>query len=372
MIPVYEPMLLGKIKEKVLDCIETGWISSSGKYIAEFEALFSRYIGTKHGIACSNATNGLFAALKAINISYGDEIIIPDHSIIVTSNVIIQAGGKPVPVDVDSKTYCIDPSKIEEKITRKTKGIMVVHIYGHPCDMDPIIKIAEKHNLFIIEDCAEAHGAEYKGKKVGSFGIASVFSFYANKVITTGEGGMVCTNNDKLNEKIRLLINQGYTQPRGKHWVLGYNFRLTNIQAAIGVAQMEFIDKIIEMKRNLAKKYNSLLKDAAGLELPHEAPWAKSVYWMYGVVLKDSVKKSREQICKELKELGIDTRLFFFPIRTQPVYAEGKNSLYPDSKGKFPVSDRLGEKGFYLPSSPNLKDEQIKTVVNALKKALSE
>ena len=371
MIPVYEPVLLGKIKEYVFDCIDTGWISSSGKYIKEFEDKFSRYIGVKHGIACSNATAGLFVTLKAWNFPEGSEIIIPDHTIIVSSNTVIQAGYKPVPVDVDSKTYCINPDLIEEKITNKTKAIMVVHIYGHPCDMDPIIKIAKKHNLKIIEDCAESHGAEYKGKKTGSFGDASVFSFYANKVITTGEGGMVCTKDDRLTEKIRLLINQGYTQPRGKHWVLGYNFRLTNIQAAIGLAQLEVIDEIVEMKRNLAKKYNNLLKDVTGIIIPHEAPWAKHVYWMYGIVLDKSIKKSREQICEELKKLGVDTRLFFYQIHNQPVYMENKNSLYPDSKGNFPVSDMLAEKGFYLPSSPKLTDKEIAFIVDSLKKVLN-
>lgn len=364
MIPVFEPKFWGNEKKYLINCIETGWISSAGKFICEFEQKFAKYLGIKHAIACSNATTGLFISMKAMGLKSGEEVIIPDHTIIVSANTIIHAGGKPVPVDVDIENYCMDPTLIEEKISSKTRFIMPVHMYGHPCEMQLIMDIAKKYNLDIIEDCAEAIGSEVNGKKVGTFGRVSVFSFYANKAITCGEGGMICTNDDKLAEKIRLLINQAYTRPRGKHWEIGYNFRMTNMQAAVGVAQLEYVEEIIKSKRILAKNYNKLLKDTKGIILPIESSWAKHTYWMYGIVLKRDLKITRDEVCKKLNESGIDTRLFFYPIHKQPVFL---NNHLINPNTICPNSEFLADRGFYLPSSLTLTKKQLKFITQTLK-----
>ena len=257
----------------------------------------------------------------------------------------------------------IDPEKIEEKITSKTKAIMVVHTYGHPCDMDKISEIAKKHNLKIIEDAAEAHGAEYKGKKIGSFGDVSCFSFYSNKIITTGEGGMVLTDDDKLAEKLKSLRNLAFGKVRFVHNEIGYNYRMTNIQAALGCAQLENIDKFVEMRRNNAKLYNSYLKNVSGLTLPPELPNVKNVYWMYSVII-DPKKfgRTRDEIMEELNKSGIQTRTFFYPMHMQPVY---KNSKI-NTSGNYPVAESFWNNGLYLPSSSHLKKEEIKEVCDKL------
>jgi len=287
-------------------------------------------------------------------------------------NAIIFTGATPVLVDIDAETYCIDVDKIEEKITERTKAIMVVHVYGHPCDMDRVNEIAKKHNLYVIEDAAEAHGAEYKGKKCGGLGDVGCFSFYANKVLTTGEGGMCVTNNLELAEKMKKLRNHAFDVPRFVHKEVGFNYRLTNIQAAVGTAQVENAEKLVEARRNVGIRYNEALKDVKGLILPKEKEYAKNVYWMYGVVLDDSVSLSKEEVMVRLKEKGVDTRSFFIPMHKQPAYVNKTVENAPDCSGNFPVADRIGERGFYLPSSSDLSDEEIKTVVGVLKEILDE
>ena len=264
-IPVSEPDISGNEKKYVLDCIETGWISSLGSYVTDFEEKFSRYCGAKHGVAVNNGTSALHLALAACGIGKGDEVIIPDMTFIATANVIAYLGGTPVFVDAEPRTWNIDVTKIKSKITKKTKAIMPVHLYGHPCDMDPLRELAEENGLLIIEDAAEAHGAEYKGKKVGALGTVGCFSFYGNKVITTGEGGMCVTNDEELAERMRLLKDHGMSaKKRYWHTVTGFNFRMTNIQAAIGVAQLEKIDQFIATKRVNAALYNKLLAGVKG------------------------------------------------------------------------------------------------------------
>ena len=363
MIPVCEPKLSGKELEYVSDCIKTNWISSKGKYINQFEESFSKYCGTKHGIAASNGTTALHLALASMGIKAGDEVIIPTFTMIATVNSVTYTGAKPVLVDSELETWNMDPAKIEKKITPKTKAIMVMHTYGHPCAMDEINEIAEKHDLYVIEDAAEAHGAEYKSKRAGSLGDAGCFSFYANKIITTGEGGMVVTNDDKIAEMARMLRDQAFEPKRFIHRYVGFNYRMTNLQAAIGVAQMGIIDESVNTRRKNAILYNSLLKDVKGITLPPEASWAKNVYWMYTVLIEDSFGMSRDDLMVYLKEKGIDTRSAFYPVHSQPVYAE-------QYKGeKYPVADDLGRKGINLPSGNTLTEDQIRQVAETIKSA---
>ncbi len=360
MIPVCEPKLGKKELEYVTDCIKTNWISSKGKYITEFEERFSKYCGAKHGIACSNGTVAIHLALASVGVKAGDEVIVPDFTMIATVNPVTYTGASPVLVDSEPETWNIDPAKIEEKITDKTKAIIVMHTYGHPVNMDPVLKIAKEHDLYVIEDAAEAHGAEYKGKRVGALGDAGCFSFYANKIITMGEGGIVVTNDEKIAEMCRLLRDQAFEPKRFLHRYIGFNYRITNLQAAVGVAQMELIDESVETRRRNAKLYNSLLKDVEGVTLPPEAPWAKNVYWMYTVLIEDSFGKSRDDLMAYLKEKGIDTRSAFYPIHTQPVYAE-------QYKGeKYPVAEELGRKGINLPSGNTLTKDQIKYIAETI------
>lgn len=361
MIPVCEPFIGRKELQYVTDCIKTKWISSKGKYVGEFEEKFSRYCGVKYGISTTNGTAALHLALASLGIGKGDEVIVPTFTMIASVNPIVYTGARPAFVDADPKTWCMDTSKIEEKITKNTKAILPVHIYGHPCDMDAIMKIAKEHGLLVIEDAAEAHGAEYKRKKVGSFGDAGCYSFYANKILTCGEGGMVITNNEELAEKARALKDLAFGEKiRFLHQYLGFNYRMTNIHAAIGLAQLENIDKLVEIRRKNAKLYNSFLKDVKGITLPPEEKWAKNVYWMYSILVEDDFGISRDMLMEKLKEKGIDTRTFFIPIHQQPVYPEYNGE-------KYPVADELSRKGINLPSGPTLKKEDIKYIVESIR-----
>jgi perosamine synthetase len=366
MIPVCEPTLLGNEKKYVLDCLETNWISSIGDYISKFEKMFAKFCGVNYGIACNNGTTALHLMIEAMNIGKGDEVIIPTFTMIATANAVIYSGAKPILIDSESETWNIDPKKIEEKITDKTKAIMVMHTYGHPCDMEAIQEIADKYNISIIEDGAEAPGAEYKNKCVGSLGKAAAFSFYANKIITTGEGGMVVTNNKDIAEKARLLRNHAFSKPRFLHKEFGFNYRMTNIQAAIGVAQMEYANELVEARIKNAKLYNNLLKDVGGITLPPKKEWVKNVYWMYGILIGKEFGVAVPEIRDALLKRGIDTRTFFIPMHKQPVYLNNKKLNFPDCSGLYPVADMLSEKGFYLPSSSSLKKDQIKQICEIL------
>lgn len=366
-VPVNEPLIGQREIEYVNECLRTGWISSSGRFIEEFERKWAEYCGMKYGIAMSNGTTALQAAVGCIGLQPGDKVIMPTFTIISCAQAIIYNGGFPILVDSDPRTWCMDVSQIEAKITSKTRAIMPVHIYGHPVDMDPLIKLAQKHNLVIIEDAAEAHGAEYKGRKCGGLGDMSCFSFYANKIITTGEGGMVLTNNPEYAEKARSLRNLCFRKEhRFYHTELGYNFRLTNLQAAIGLAQLERIDELVARKRWMGQAYTERLRDIPGLQLPVEESWSKQVYWMYGVVLDESRQMDAKEFANRLKDKGIDTRPFFLGMHEQPVF----HNMGFFRNERYPVSERIARQGLYLPSGLAINESQIDQVAEALRKML--
>jgi perosamine synthetase len=368
MIPVNEPLLNGNEKKYLNECIDTGWISSEGSFIKKFEEEFSTKNNRKHGVAVCNGTAALEIAVESLGISEGDEVIIPSFTIISCASSIIKSGAIPVLVDSDIHTWNMDVNQIESKITSKTKAIMVVHIYGLPVDMDPVLEIAKKYDLKIIEDAAEAHGQTYKGKPCGSFGDVSVFSFYPNKLITTGEGGMVLTDNDSIAEHLRSLRNLCFTgNKRFVHEELGWNMRMTNVQAAIGLAQLERWNASIARKRGMGKLYTELLKDVKHISLPiTKTDYADNIYWVFGIMLKDK-DKSAEQIMNQLAEKGIGTRPFFYPMHLQPVLK--RMGLYNNES--YPNAENMYHNGFYLPSGLAITDEQIHEVVRTLKEILN-
>jgi perosamine synthetase len=367
MIPVNEPYLGSRELEYVTDCIRSGWISSAGRYIEEFERKWADYCSMEFGIAVSNGTTALQVAVSCLDFERGAEIIIPTFTIISCALAVIYSGFRPVLVDSDPETWCMDVSQVEEKINSRTRAIMPVHMYGHPVDMDPLRELAEKHSLVIIEDAAEVHGAEYKGRRCGGLGHISVFSFYANKIITTGEGGMVLTNDRGYAEKAKSLRNLCFRpEQRFLHTELGHNFRMTNIQAAIGLAQVERIDELITRKRWIGEQYNRRLADISGICLPVEKQWAKNVYWMYGIVLKNEIDMDAVQLASVLREKGVDTRPFFLGMHEQPVFREME--LFIDEA--YPIAERLARRGLYLPSGMTLSTEQIEIVCEALNEVL--
>jgi len=367
MIPVCEPLVTAREIELVLDCLKTGWISSAGKYLEQFENGWALYCNMPHGIAMSNGTTALQIAVRLLDLNPGDEVIMPTFTIISCAQAITYCGGVPVLIDSDPHNWQMDINQIKSKITPRTRAIMVVHIYGHPADMDPILEIAKKYGLTVIEDAAEAHGAEYKGKKCGGFGDISVFSFYANKLITTGEGGMVLTKREELAEKARSLRNLCFQKKqRFLHDELGYNFRLTNIQAALGVAQLERIEQIVERKRSIAHAYSEQLKNVESIELPIEEPWAKNIYWVYGIILKENTGMDGTQCAQKLVAKGVETRPFFLGMHEQPVFrAMGlfRNEAYP-------VAERMARQGLYIPSGLTIKDDEIEKVSEAVRDIL--
>lgn len=384
MIPVNEPLFISDERKYLTKCIDGGWISSEGPFVKEFEKRFSKYIGKKHGVSVSSGTAALEVAIGAIGIKQGDEIIMPTFTIISCALAVINYGGVPVFIDSEPETWNIDVNKIEREITKKTKAIMVVHIYGHPCDMDAILKIAKKYKLLVVEDAAEAHGAGYqtshsvpcnrsaikKYKKCGSFGDISCFSFYGNKIINCGEGGMVLTNNKKYAERAKFLRNLGFIKKkRFYHTELARNYRMTSLQAAVGVAQLKNIKKLIEIKRSNARKYTRLLKNIRGLKLPVEKDWAKNVYWMYGTVLDKSTGFSADSFAKKLLQKGIQTRPFFYPLHLQPLW---KRINVKMKKSTCPIAEEIAKQGLYLPSGLALKEEQIKKVCNTIKSLLKQ
>jgi len=320
--------------EYVSECILTGWVSSAGKFVRQFEEMFASFCGAKYAIATSNGTTALHLAILALDIGPGDEVIVPTLTFIASANSVRYTGATPIFVDSDPYTWNIDPELVEAAITPSTKAIMPVHLYGHPADMDPILEIARRYELAVIEDAAEAHGALYKGIRVGSLGDIGCFSFYGNKIVTTGEGGMVVTNHAELAKKMRVLRDHGMTpEQRYYHHVLGYNYRLTNIQAAIGVAQMEKVETILESKARIARTYDEALADIPGISLPPQAEWAVNVYWLYSILVDEKTYgMSRDQLIALLTENGFETRPFFPPVHMQPIYA---------SPIQLPVAERL-------------------------------
>ncbi len=369
MIPVNEPLLDGNEKKYLSECIDTGWISSEGPFVKRFEDLFAAYIGVNHGVAVCNGTAALEVAMAAIDLRPGDEVIIPTFTIISCALAVLRRGGVPVLVDVDPDTWCMNINQVKDRITSKTKAIMPVHMYGHPADMDPIMELSEKHGLYIIEDAAEVHGAEYRGRKCGSIGHINCFSFYANKIITTGEGGMVVTNDHVLAARARLHRNLCFKEGRRfYHEELGGNYRMTNLQAAVGSAQTERIKEFVEIKRRNGASYNRHLADIDHIQKPVEKEWAKNVYWMYGVVLDKAAKYTVEGFVGKLKEKGVGTRPFFLGMHEQPVF----RNLGLFKVEKHPVSELIARQGLYLPSGLTLTEEKIEEVVKAVREVLGK
>jgi len=367
MIPVNEPLLNGNEKKYLNECIDTGWISSEGPFIKKLEEQFSIKNNRTYGVAVCNGTAALEIAVEALGITKGDEVIMPAFTIISCASAIIKMGAKPVLVDSDLQTWNMDVNQIEAKITPKTKAIMVVHIYGLPVDMDAVIDIAKRHNLKIIEDAAEAHGQTYKGEACGSFGDISVFSFYPNKLITTGEGGMVLTNDEKLAERCKSLRNLCFSSKRFVHEELGWNMRMTNLQAALGVAQLERWDEFISIKKKMGELYTSLLKDEKNISIPlEETAYAENIYWVFGVV-SENKNVTAEMLMKQLADKQIATRPFFYPMHMQPVFK--KMNLFVGER--YPNAEKMYEYGFYLPSGLSLTEAQIQEVAKTLKNILN-
>lgn len=361
-IPVNEPMLDGNEKKYLLECIETGWISSEGPFVKEFEQKFAARVNRKHGIAVCNGTAALDAAIEALGIGPGDEVIMPTFTIISCIGQIVRSGAKPVLVDSDPLTWNMDVGQIEAKITERTKVIMVVHIFGLPVDIDPVLDIAKRHGLKVLEDAAQMIGQTYKGNPCGSFGDISTFSFYPNKHITTGEGGMIVTNDDSLAEDCRSLRNLCF-QPHKRfvHERLGWNLRMTNLQAALGLAQLERLDEFVLRKREMGRRYTELFSETQGIQLPlQHTDFAANIYWVYGLVLDESVHMNAEEVMKRLADKAIGTRPFFYPMHQQPVLQ--RMGLFDGES--YPVAERLYRQGFYLPSGLALTDEQLDRCVD--------
>ena len=367
-IPVNTPLLDGREREYLLECIDTGWISSEGPFIARFEEQFARRVGRKYGIAVSNGSVALDAAVVALNIGAGDEVIMPSFTIISCAAAVVRAGARPVLVDSDAATWNMNVAQIESRITSRTRAIMVVHIYGLPVDMDPILDIAKRHRLAIIEDAAEMHGQDYRGRACGSFGELSTFSFYPNKHITTGEGGMIVTDDPQLAQRCRSLRNLCFKpEQRFIHDELGWNLRMTNLQAALGLAQLERLDEFVARKRAMGKQYTRLLRGLRGVQLPLErTDYAENIYWVYGVMLEDSVNFDAKEAMARLTAQGIGTRPFFWAMHEQPVLL--RMGLFASER--YPVAEKLARRGFYVPSGLALTERQIAQSARALEELL--
>jgi perosamine synthetase len=361
IIPVSAPTLRGNELKYVTECLETTWISSIGKYIDRFEEAFAKFCRVKHAITCSNGTTSLHLALLALGVQPGDEVIVPAVAFVATANAVVYCGGTPVFVDLDPEIWNLDPAQVEARITAKTRGIIAVHFGGHPADMDAIMKIAHRHNLFVLEDAAQAHGAEANGRRVGSIGNLGSFSFFGNKIICTGEGGMVTTNDDALAARIRMLKNHGM-DPKRRYWhpVVGYNYRMTNVQAAIGLAQMERVDWHLEQRRELVSWYRHELGNAPGFVWQQEKPWARHVWWMRTVVLGDEIEADRDAVIGRLLQRGVESRRVVYPMHQLPPYQHAARSSH------FPVADRLSGRGINLPTWVGLTREDVRFVCRSL------
>lgn len=368
-IPVNEPLLNGNEKKYLCECIDTGWISSEGPFVKEFETKMSVSVGRKYGIAVSNGTAALEVALQALGIGPGDEVIMPAFTIISCAMAVTKLGAVPVLVDSDLNTWNMNTDEIEAKITSKTKAIMIVHLYGLPVVVDKVLDLAEKYNLKVIEDAAEMHGQTYNGSPCGSFGDISTFSFYPNKHITTGEGGMVVTDDEELAERCRMLRNLCFRKDiRYVHDEISDNYRFTNLQAAVGLAQLERLDEFVEKKRKMGEFYTRCFKDLEGVILPIEkTSYADNIYWVYGIVLDSKISVSNREVVKMLAAEGIGSRTFFWCMHEQPVYQ--KQGLFQNEV--YPNAEYLARKGFYIPSGLALTEEQMEIVVAKTKKVLS-
>ncbi|QQR69795.1 MAG: DegT/DnrJ/EryC1/StrS family aminotransferase [Alphaproteobacteria bacterium] len=361
---VAEPKLAGREREYVLDCLDSTWISSNGKYITAFEQAFAAFCGAKHAIATNNGTTALHVALVALGLKPGDEVLVPTVTYIATANAVRYCGATPILVDVCPDTMNIDPTQIEAKLTPNTRGILPVHLYGHPAEMEAINDIARQHGLWVVEDAAEAHGATYHGRKVGTLATCATFSFFGNKLITTGEGGMVTTDDDELAARIRLLRGQGMDSQR-RYWfpVVGYNYRMTNIEAALGLAQLEQIETVLSERRQLAAWYTEALAPLEDMiVLPQQRAECEHVYWMYTVYLRRGGETERDAIMRALDAAGIETRPVFYPMHVMPPYLDST---------PYPVADLWAGRGINLPSHRNLTQAHIVRIAAAVADALA-
>lgn len=362
-IPISKPFIGAREKELVLDALNSGWVSSIGKYIDEFEAKFARYCGSEYALAVSNGTTGLHLALATLGLQPGDEVIVPDLTFVATANAVAYTGATPVLADIDPDTLCLDAASVKSLITPRTKAIMPVHLYGHPADMDTLIGIADAHGLALIEDAAEAHGAEYKGRRVGSFGKCAVFSFYGNKVITTGEGGMLTSNDREFYQRAKRLRDHAMSpQKRYFHEERGFNYRITNLQAALGVAQLERIDEFLDRRTDIMSWYNSEIAATNGIRLNRVKNWAKSAFWMICLEVDWFDEARRDTFMQALRERGIDTRPYFCTMSAMPMYEQEP----------LPVSSRKAQIGLNLPSYFELTKPEVQRVGATVNEILNE
>jgi len=365
-LPVCSPSLDGNEERYLLDALHSGWISSAGEYVRRFEEGFAAWCGVRFGIGTTSGTTALHLALRALGVGPGDEVVLPDFTMAASLFAVLYVGATPVFVDVEPDTWNLDPAQLDGAITPRTRAVMPVHIYGHPCDMDPILSAAGRHGVAVVEDAAEAHGAEYRGRRCGSFGVVNAFSFFANKILTTGEGGMVVTDDESLAERCRYFRNLCFPLTGGRDYVhddLGYNYRLTNLQAAVGVAQLERADALVERRRAVALRYSERLRGVPGLQLPVERPGVRNVFWMYGIVVDEAAYgMGRDALAEALRREGIDSRPFFSPLHRQKVLGRCGVTV----GGEFPVTERIAAGGLYLPTGPVITGKQIDRVADAV------
>lgn len=366
-IPVAAPVFAGREKEYVADCMESGWVSAGGKYVELFETAFAEFCGVRHAVACCNGTAALHVALAALGVGPGDEVIVPTLTFVATANAVTYCGARPVFVDSEPAAWNLDPSQVEEKITPRTKGIVAVHLYGHPAEMGELRRIAGRRGLFLLEDAAEAHGAAYDGRPAGSLGDAAAFSFYGNKIIATGEGGMVTTDDDALAARVRLLRGQGM-DPERRYWfpIVGYNYRMMNLPAAIGLAQLERADWHTGRRREVAAAYKSLLRDVACLRWQDESVRARHAYWMFTVLLGADAATDRDRVMARLAACGVETRPVFHPVHLLPPYRETAGGE------EFPVAERLARSGLSLPTWAGLSHDDLSYVCEVLHECLAD
>jgi perosamine synthetase len=360
-IPVMEPQLNGNELEYVTECIRTNWVSSQGRFVKIFEEQFEDYTTQPHAVSTSSGTTALHLALMALEIGVGDEVILPDLTFAATINAVLYTGATPVLVDVDPENWTMNPDAVSQAITSNTKALIPVHLYGHPCDMASLLSIAADHNLLLVEDCAQALGSEYQGQSMGSFGDAAMFSFFGNKTITTGEGGMAVFRDTRVADRAKLLRDHGMAKDR-RYWhpVIGYNYRMTNLQAALGVAQMERVQDLVNSKRELAGLYRDQLGPIDWIQLPAEADWAANSYWLYTVILKKDAPISRDELIREFQDMGVETRPMFYPLHEMPPYVQVRRI------GDLSVTSRLAKSGISLPSSPGTRIEDVSRTAEVL------
>ena len=367
-IPVAAPVLAGNEKLYVLDCIESSWISSCGKYVERFERAFAEFCGVRHAVSCNSGTAALHVALLALGVGPGDEVIVPTLTFVATANAVTYCGARPRFVDIEPDTWTLDPGLIEAKITARTKAILPVHLYGCVANMDAITEIARRHNLFVLEDAAEAHGAESRGRRVGSLNDVAAFSFYGNKIITCGEGGMVVTDSEEIGRYAAQLRGQGMDSER-RYWfpIIGYNYRMPNLTAAVGLAQLERIDWHVKRRREVGSWYRELLRDVPGIRWQAEKDGRGNVDWLFTIVLEEPIRVSRDVVIARLAECGVETRSVFYPMHLLPPYVGmGKQD------GAFPVAEQVARSGFSLPTWAGLQREDVVYVCDALRDCIGK